>query len=361
MTLALGRAWRAGAGPGKGPVTLDVDSTICAVSAKTKQGAAYGYTKELGYHPLLAFRADTGEVVGARLREGASQRGVVHFVGETIRRVRRAGARGPVSVRADSGFWSYALLAALDKLGVGWSITTQVNDKVRTQINNIDKDAWTPIDYPRGGEAQVGETVLEMTNPKKRSQRRRVRLVVRRTRLVGSQAQLWPDWRYHAFVTNLDLAAAEADRHHQPRAGQDDTGHQPRGEQDTEVAELSAVETGDNPGEAHSPLPAVEADRYHRRHATCELAIRDLKDSGGLAHLPSGVFAANAAWLICAALAHNLYRHIGLLGRYAAQEGGWSVDVPSVPDCSDSLDASSTTADAASCVYPPDGPGPAPT
>ncbi len=315
VTLTLGRAWRAGAGPGKGPVTVDLDSTICAVSGKTKQGAAFGYTKVLGYHPLLAFRADTGEVVGARLRAGGSQRGVVHFVGETIRRVRRAGARGPVSVRADSGFWSYAMLAALDHLGVGWSITTQVNAKVRAQITHIDEDAWAPIVYPRGGEAQVGETVLEMTNPKKRSQKRRVRLVVRRTRLVGSQAQLFPDWRYHTLVTNLDLAAAEADRHHQPRAVQDDTGHQPRrGEQDTEVAELSAVEIGDNPGEAHSPLPAVEADRYHRRHATCELAIRDLKDSGGLAHLPSGVFAANAAWLICAALAHNLYRHIALLG-----------------------------------------------
>ena len=331
--MALGRAWRLGAGPGKGPVTVDVDSTICAVSGKTKQGAAFGYTKELGYHPLLAFRADTGEVVGARLREGSSQRGVVHFVGETIRRVRRAGARGPVSIRADSGFWSYAMLAALDHLGVGWSITTQVNNKVRALISNIDKDAWTPIDYPEGGQAQVGETVLEMTNPKKRSQRRRVRL-------VGSQAQLWPDWRYHTFVTNLDLAAAEADRHHQPGAGQDDTGHQPRrGEQDTEVAELSAVETGDNPGEAHSQVPAVEVDRYHRRHATCELAIRDLKDSGGLAHLPSGVFAANAAWLLCAALAHNLYRQLALLGVRIGL-GGWSVDVLSVPDCSGSLDGS---------------------
>ena len=263
-------------------MTLDVDSTICEVSAKTKGGAAYGYTKELGYHPLLAFRADTGEVVGARLRAGASQRGVVHFVGETIRRVRRAGARGPVSVRADSGFWSYAMLAALDHLGVGWSITCRLNAKVRTLISNIDKDAWTPIDYPRGGEAQVGETVLEMTNPHKRSQKRRVRLVVRRTRLVGSQAQLWPDWRYHAFVTNLDLGAAEADRHHQPRAGQDDTGHQPRrGEQDTELAELPTIEIGDKPGEAHSPLPAVEIDQHHHRHATCELAIRDLKESAG--------------------------------------------------------------------------------
>ena len=278
LTLALGRVWRAGAGPGKGAVTLDVDSTICAVSGKTKQGAAYGYTKELGYRSLLAFRADTGEVVGARLRAGSSQRGVVHFVGETIRRVRRAGARGPVSVWADSGFWSYAMLAALDHVGVGWSITTPVNNKVRTLIAALGEDNWIPIAYPRGGEAQVGETVVEMTNPHKRSQRRRVRLVVRRTRLVGSQAELWPDWRYHAFVTNLDLAATEADRHHQPRAGQDDTGHQPRGEQDTEGP---ITETGDNPGQAHSQVPAVEIDRYHRRHATCELAIRDLKDSAG--------------------------------------------------------------------------------
>ena len=95
VTLALGRAWRAGAGPGKGAVTVDVDSTICEVSGKTKQGAAYGYTKELGYHPLLAFRADTGEVVGARLRAGASQRGVVHFVGETDPACATGRGQGP--------------------------------------------------------------------------------------------------------------------------------------------------------------------------------------------------------------------------------------------------------------------------
>ncbi|MCY4370995.1 MAG: transposase [bacterium] len=82
-------------------------------------GPLFGYTKELGYHPLLAFRADTGEVVGARLRAGASQRGVVHFAKETVGRIRRAGARGPLSVRADSGFWSYPMLAALDHLGAG--------------------------------------------------------------------------------------------------------------------------------------------------------------------------------------------------------------------------------------------------
>ena len=295
LTIALGRAWRLGAGPPKRGVTLDLDSTICEVSGKTKQGAGFGYTNKLCYHPLLAFRADTGEVVGARLREGGSQRGVVHFAKETIRRVRRAGAKGRISVRADSGFWSYAMLAALDKLGVAWSITAKLNSKVKAQISGIEEEAWVSIDYPRGGEAQVAETELEMTNPGKRREKLKVRLVVRRTRLVGHQAELWPDWRHHAFVTNLDLAAVEADRHHQPDDGEDDSDQ--RTDPDTRRKQAT-----------------VEADGDHRSHASCELAIRDLKEAAGLAHLPSGVFAANAAWLLCAALAHNLYRHIAHLG-----------------------------------------------
>ena len=296
LTISLGRAWRLGAGPPKRGVTIDLDSTICEVSGKTKQGAGFGYTHKLCYHPLLAFRADTGEVVGARLREGGSQRGVVHFAKETIGRVRRAGAKGPVSMRADSGFWSYAMLAALNQLGVGWSITTPLNKRVKAQIADIEEDAWVSIDYPRGGEAQVAETELEMTNPQKRSEKLKVRLVVRRTRLVGHQAEFWPDWRHHAFVTNLTLAAAEADRHHQPDAGEDDSDQRP----DPDTRRKQAT---------------VQADLNHRSHASCELAIRDLKEAAGLAHLPSASFNANAAWLLCAALAHNLYRHIAHLGR----------------------------------------------
>ena len=132
-----------------------------------------------------------------------------------------------------------------------------------------------------------------MTNPQKRSEKLKVRLVVRRTRLVGPQAEFWPNWRHHAFVTNLDLVAVEADRHHQPDAGDDDSDQRP----DTRRKQAT-----------------VEADRHHRSHASCELAIRDLKEATGLAHLPSGVFCANAVWLLCAALAHNLYRHIANLG-----------------------------------------------
>ena len=257
---------------------------FCAVSGKAKAGAAHGYTKVLGYHPLVAVRADTGEIVGVRLRGGASQRGVVHFAQEAIGRIRRAGASGKVTVRADPGFWSYEMLDMLDRVGVGWSITTPQWANVREAIAAIDEDAWTSIDYPPGGQAQVAETTIWATHRTHRRQRMKLRLVVRRTRLVGPQTRLWPDWRYHTFVTNLDQPATKADQHHHT---------------DT----------------AHSRHRVVETDRYHRAHATCELAIRDLKHSGGLAHLPSGKFCANAAWLACAALAHNIYRWIALLGR----------------------------------------------
>lgn len=299
LTVSLRRAWGAGAGPPKGGMTIDLDSTICEVSGKAKQGAGFGYTHKWGYHPLLAFRADSGEVIGARLRGGGSQRGVVHFATESVRRARRAAAAGTINVRADSGFWSYAMLAALDQLKVGWSITARLTAKVTATIGAIDEDAWEAIDYPRGGEAHVAETVLVMTNSKKRSQKRKVRLVVRRTRLVGPQAEFWPNWRYHAFVTNLDASATDTDRHHQPHTREDHT-------------HTGQAETEENTDKSRR---LVEADRYHRSHAVCELAIRDLKGSSGLAHLPSGIFNANAAWLLCAALAHNLYRHIAILGQ----------------------------------------------
>lgn len=279
--VALGRVWSAGAGPGGGPLTVDLDSTICAVSGKEKQGASYGYTKELGYHPLLATRADTGEIVHTRLRGGSSQRGVVHFAKETIGRVRRAGASGPITIRADSGFWSYDMFDTLNRLGVGWSITTPLRRNVREAIAEIDKDAWTAIDYPKDGVAQVAETTIWATHRSSRTERIKLRLIVRRTRLIGPQAQLWPDWRYHAFVTNPDQPTSTIQADHHP-----DTGHQ-----------------------------IIEADRYHRHHAVCELAIRDLKSSAGLSHLPSASFAANAAWLACAALTHNIYRWISLLGQ----------------------------------------------
>jgi hypothetical protein len=259
----LKRAWNLGAGPDAGPLTVDIDSTICQVHGKQKQGAAYGYTKVLGYHPLLATRSDTGEVLHARLRKGSSQRGARRFVEELIPRLRRAGAAGEVTVRADSGFWSWALIDTLCRLKVHWSITVAIGAQIRAAIDAIDPSAWTPIDYPDGGEAAVAETTITALKSKRLET---VRLVVRRSRLTDpAQQALWPDWRYHAFVTDLDT-------------------------------------------------DMVAADEFHRDHARVELAIRDLKEGAGMIHCPSGRFSANAAWLACAVLAHNLIRWTARLG-----------------------------------------------
>ena len=255
-----------------------------------------GTTGVLSYHPLLATRAETGEIVAARLREGGSQRGNVGFVAEAVGRVRQAGARGPITLRADSGFYSYNMVATLNDLGVDYSITVPLYTNVRAAIEAIAEKAWTSIKYRRGGEAQVAETTIWVTHRTKRKQQIKLRLVVRRTRLTDqdqdqAQLQLWSDWRYHPFVTNTDHPTIEADRDHPHQHTDTDT--------DTDTDRKRRV----------------EADRHHRRHATIELAIRDLKGAAGLAHLPSGRFWANAAWLAITTLAHNLYRWIAHLGR----------------------------------------------
>ncbi len=240
----LANAWAAGAGPKPDEeLVVDLDSTVTEVYGKQKQGASYGYTGVLGYHPLIATRAGTGEVLGSRMRKGAagSSRGVLRFIGEVLATIGRAGVCGPVTVRADSGFWSWKLIDKLTKAGVGWSITVRLVPKIKTTIAAIPEEAWTTIDYTPGGHAQVAETIYTTGKGK---QVRHVRLVVRRTRLADTaQAAMWPTWRHHAFICN-------------------------------------------------NTLTTVEADRFHRNHAVVELAIRELKDNG-LEHCPSGSFAAN--------------------------------------------------------------------
>jgi hypothetical protein len=154
----IGQAWALGAGPGAEPLVIDMDSTICEVHGHRKQGAAYGYTRKLGYHPILATRAETGEVLHARLRKGSSQRGTKRFVEELIARVRHAGAIGAVCMRADGGFWSHELIDTLRRLNVGWSITVRINKTIRAAMTDIDEDAWRAIVYPDGGEAAVADT-----------------------------------------------------------------------------------------------------------------------------------------------------------------------------------------------------------
>ena len=251
----LGRAWRAGAGPGSERLVIDVDSFIRGVHGKQKQGATYGYTSKLGYHPLIATRAGAGEVLHVRFRTGKanSQRGIIRFADELIARVRRAGAAGEILLRADSGFHNAKLRARLAAKGVLYSISVRLTAPIGAAIALIDEQAWSVLeDYPETGEAQIAETTVAGE-----------RLIVRRVRLVGAQAQLFPNWRHYAALTNR-----------------------------TEI------------------LAVVEAS--HRDHANIELEIRDLVDQA-LAHAPSGQFNANAAWTVIAAIAHNLLRWIELL------------------------------------------------
>ncbi len=263
--LALTGAWAAGAGPGAAELIIDIDSSICEVYGYDKQGAAYGYTHVLGYHPLLATRADTGEVLHCRQRKGSANtaRGAQRFVRETIGRARRAGATGPIVVRADSGYCSNKVMKACTDHHVRYSITARQTSRVVTAEAGIDPDAWVLIRHPdpdsldpdvhaepveKGQEAWVAETDLDGR-----------RLIVRRTLDAAGPGVLFDTWRHHAFYT-------------------DRTG------------------------------TPVDLDADHRRHAVIELVIRDLKAGAGMNHFPSGDFSANGAWLVLATLAHNLIR-----------------------------------------------------
>ena len=157
----LARAWAAGAGPGDSPLSIDLDSTICETYGLAKEGARHhGYTGASGYHPLLAIAAGTGEVLMSRLREGRANtaRGAAHFLRETVGRVRYGGARGQLTVRADSGFYAHTVVAACREMDVRFSITIRQRASLRDLIEAIPEEDWTPIPYWMDGAADVAET-----------------------------------------------------------------------------------------------------------------------------------------------------------------------------------------------------------
>ena len=264
---ALVRAWEAGAGPGDDPLTIDLDSTVCETSGLSKEGARqHNYAGQRGYHPLFAVAAGTGEVLMARLRQGRANtaRGAANFLRETISRVRYAGAKGPLTMRADSGFYSHPIVAACRDKGVRFSITVRQQPSLRNVIEAIPEADWTPIPYWMEGAADVAET--SYTPFASEPDAVPVRLIVRRVKPTpSSQLALFTTYSYHAFITDREGDTLD-----------------------------------------------LEAD--HRRHAEIENAIRDLKYGVGLNHLPSGRFPANAAWLAVQVMAHNLARWTTRLG-----------------------------------------------
>ena len=244
-----------------------LDSTICETYGLAKEGARHhGYTGARGYHPLLAIAAGTGEVLMSRLREGRANtaRGAAHFLRETVGGVRYGGARGQLTVRADSGFYAHTVLAACREMDVRFSITIRQRASLRDLIEAIPEEDWTPIPYWMDGAADVAETTYTPFQTKPDAQP--VRLIVRRVKPTpGSQLALFARYSYHAFITDRDGETLE-----------------------------------------------LEAD--HRRHAEVENAIRDLKYGVGLNHMPSARFAANGAWLAVQVMAHNLARWTARIG-----------------------------------------------
>jgi hypothetical protein len=274
---------------------VDVDSLLRRVYGHAKAGAALGYAKVGGYgvllrglSPLVATVCTplAAPVVAAtRLRGGnaGSARGAAGLVAEAIGVARAAGAVGTVVVRADSAFCSAAVLAACRRTRARFSVTVRVDHTVRAAIAGIAATAWTAIRYPQAvwdddgqcwvSDAEVAETSYTLCAGTRRALT--CRLVVRRIRAATREGteELFPVFRYHAFLTDT----AES---------------------------------------------TVDADRTHRAHAVIEQTFADLID-GPLAHLPSGSFAANAAWLTCAGIAHNLLRAAGTLasGHHAKARG----------------------------------------
>jgi len=286
--------WAAGAGPHRLDelLYLDLDSTIIETHGLAKEGTFFGYTKVRGHHPLIARVSEPGQpgwIAHTRFRRGnaAAGRGGAHFLAETIARVRAAGSTGALLVRADSGFYDSRFIASCRRAGAAFSVTARNDAAVTRVIAAIPDDAWVPIPYWDAVEdddgiivassAEVAETTYTAFTSTK--QPVTARLVVRRVRRLreaatgeplDQQALPVPVWRHHAVLTDR-------------------------------------IE------------PLLDVEREHRAHAVVEQSIAELKQ-GPLAHLPSGDFWANAAWLTLAAMTVNMGRAIATLAGHGLGE-----------------------------------------
>jgi hypothetical protein len=265
---------------------VDLDDSIVEVHGYAKQGASFGYTKVRGLNMALATASTATSapvVLAQRLRKGAanSARGAKRLACDalaTLDRLRANTNAGQVLVRMDSAFYAATVVGAIVRTGAMVSVTVRQDPKVKAAIAAIAEDAWTPIDYTDAiydedtstwvSRAEVAEIPFTAFSSMKLSERVTGRLVVRRIPDLNrpanpDQASLFDLWRYHAFFTTSDL-------------------------------------------------DAVTADKTHRAHAIIEAVHADLKNSA-IAHLPSGKFTANAAWLVCAVMAFNLTRAAGTI------------------------------------------------
>jgi hypothetical protein len=259
---------------------IDVDDTLRQTYGYAKQGAGRGYTGVKGLNALLAVvstPASAPVICAARLRKGstASPRGAARLVADALVTAKAAGASGLRVLRADSAFYGHDVVAACRRHQTRFSITARLSTAVHQAIASIESDAWTPIRYTNAvydedqqrwvSDAEVAEVPYTAFASRAKAHHVTARLIVRRVPDLNpaKQSELFTAYRYHAVFTD-------------------------------------------------TPLPMLDAEAAHRAHAIVEQVIADLKN-GPLAHLPSGKFAANSAWLVCAAIAFNLTRAAGAL------------------------------------------------
>ena len=259
---------------------VDIDDTVKPTYGYAKEGAGRGYSGVKGLNALLGIVSTPGSapvITGARLRRGQSNsaKGAHRFVSDTLVTAKAAGATGVLVARMDSAYYQSDVVASVLRHKAHFSITARLLPPVRRAIDAIPDAAWTPIKYTNAvydetaqawiSQAEVAE--VEFTAFTSKAKKRQVlgRLIVRRVPDVNpnDQSPLFTVYRHHAVFTN-------------------------------------------------SPLPMLQAESDHRGHAIVEQVIADLKN-GPLAHLPSGKFWANSAWLVCAAMAFNLTRTAGAL------------------------------------------------
>lgn len=259
---------------------VDVDDTVKPTFGYAKQGAGRGYTGVKGLNVLLATISTASSrpvIAAARLRKGStiSASGAHRFVADALITAKAAGASGTLVLRADSAFFQSDVVAAVLRRKACFSITARLNAPVRKAIDAISADAWTTIKYTDAvwdqdgqrwiSQAEVAEITFTAFRSLAKDKQVTARLIVRRVPDVNpnNQNPLFTVYRYHAVFTN-------------------------------------------------SPLLMLEAEKAHRGHAIVEQVIADLKN-GPLAHLPSGSFWANSAWLVLATMAFNLTRTAGTL------------------------------------------------
>ena len=207
----------------------------------------------------------------ARLREGRANtaRGAAHFLRETVGRVRYCGARGQLTVRADSGFYTHAVVAVCRRMDVRFSIAIRQRARLRNLIEAIPEDAWTPIPYWMDGTADVAETTY--TPFQAEADAAPVRLIVRRVKPApGSQLALFATYSYHGFVTDRDGETLELEADHRRHAEIENADTRPQVRRGAEPSPLGPLRrqrrlaggTGDGaqPGPLDSPHRPGSAD-----------------------------------------------------------------------------------------------------